>query len=251
MSIWRMNSAAFISKVTMVFQNGALFDSLTLRENVAFPLRERSGLEENQIREMVDELLGMVGSQRDCGPLACRYFHRHEAIDRNYECACGQPKRSTYDEPTSILDPIMARRLVNLIAEFKVRLKLTTILVTHDMRPLDVGRFLLPVDLHRLKPEDLFDLFDEWAGARINMCSVDDAHSCPEMHNNLDGPIAQIVPESIASRGVPAKVILALFKKTTLSANFSTSTLAAIRSHCEGRRLRITVPKKRRSPSWT
>jgi hypothetical protein len=121
--------------------------------------------------------------------------------------------------------------------------------------PLDVGRFLLPVDLHRLKPEDLFDFFDEWAEAYINMCSFDDAHSCPEMHNNLDGPIAQIasqvVSESIASRGVPAKVILALFKKTTLSANFSTSRLAAIRGHCEGRRLRITVPKKRRSPSWT
>jgi hypothetical protein len=150
----------------------------------------------------------------------------------------------------------MARRLVNLIAEFKVRLKITTpLLVTHDMRPLDVGRLLLLVVLHRLKPDDLFDFFSEWAGARINMCSCDDAHSCPEMRHNLDGPIAQIAsqlaPESIASRGVPAKVILALFKKTTLSANVSTSRLAAIRSHCEGRGLRITVPKKRRSPSWT
>jgi phospholipid/cholesterol/gamma-HCH transport system ATP-binding protein len=48
-------------QVTMVFQNGALFDSLTVRENVAFPLRERNDLEEKQIRETVDELLGMVG----------------------------------------------------------------------------------------------------------------------------------------------------------------------------------------------
>jgi ABC-type transporter Mla maintaining outer membrane lipid asymmetry ATPase subunit MlaF len=44
------------------------------------------------------------------------------------------PSAVLYDEPTSMVDPIMARRLVNLIAEFKVRLKLTTILVTHDMR---------------------------------------------------------------------------------------------------------------------
>jgi hypothetical protein len=90
----------------------------------------------------------------------------------------------------------MARRLVNLIAEFKVRLKITTpLLVTHDMRPLDVGRLLLLVVLHRLKPDDLFDFFSEWAGARINMCSCDDAHSCPEMRHNLDGPIAQIASQ--------------------------------------------------------
>ena len=48
-------------KVTMVFQNGALFDSLTVGENVAFPLRERGGLEEQQIYQIVDGLLDMVG----------------------------------------------------------------------------------------------------------------------------------------------------------------------------------------------
>src|SRR6516165_6188187 len=48
-------------KVTMVFQNGALFDSLTVGENVAFPLRERGGLEEEQIYQIIDGLLDMVG----------------------------------------------------------------------------------------------------------------------------------------------------------------------------------------------
>ena len=50
-------------RVTMVFQNGALFDSLTVRENVAFPLRERGGQEEDQIQQVVDRLLGLVGAE--------------------------------------------------------------------------------------------------------------------------------------------------------------------------------------------
>src|SRR6204780_3318684 len=54
---------AIRKKVTMVFQNGALFDSLTLRENVAFPLRETRDLSEEQIYEIVDGLLKMVGVQ--------------------------------------------------------------------------------------------------------------------------------------------------------------------------------------------
>ncbi|MGA9584024.1 MAG: ATP-binding cassette domain-containing protein, partial [Terracidiphilus sp.] len=49
-------------RITMVFQNGALFDSLTVRENVAFPLRERGGQEEDQIQQVVDRLLGLVGA---------------------------------------------------------------------------------------------------------------------------------------------------------------------------------------------
>src|ERR1035437_4558756 len=50
-------------RVTMVFQNGALFDSLSVRENVAFPLRERGGLDEDQIQQLVDRLIGLVGAE--------------------------------------------------------------------------------------------------------------------------------------------------------------------------------------------
>ena len=61
-------------KVTMVFQNGALFDSLTVGENVAFPLRERRDLDEEQIFQVVDGLLDMVGvkAMRDCCRQTCR-----------------------------------------------------------------------------------------------------------------------------------------------------------------------------------
>jgi phospholipid/cholesterol/gamma-HCH transport system ATP-binding protein len=118
----------------MVFQNGALFDSLTVRENVAFPLRQRNDLEEKQIRETVDELLGMVGAREIADLLPAGIstgMKRSIAIAR---ALAANPSVVLYDEPTTMVDPIMARRLANLIAEFKVRLKLTTVLVTHDAR---------------------------------------------------------------------------------------------------------------------
>jgi ABC-type transporter Mla maintaining outer membrane lipid asymmetry ATPase subunit MlaF len=121
-------------QVIMVFQNGALFDSLTVRENVAFPLRERNDREEKQIRETVDELLGMVGAREIADLLPAGIstgMKRSIAITR---ALAANQSVVLYDEPTSMVDPIMARRLANLIAEFKVRLKLTTVLVTHDMR---------------------------------------------------------------------------------------------------------------------
>ncbi len=54
---------AIRKRVTMVFQNGALFDSLSVRENVAFPLRERGGLAEDQLEQIVDRLIGLVGAE--------------------------------------------------------------------------------------------------------------------------------------------------------------------------------------------
>jgi len=54
---------AIRKRVTMVFQNGALFDSLSVRENVAFPLREHGGLDEDQIQQIVDRLIKMVGAE--------------------------------------------------------------------------------------------------------------------------------------------------------------------------------------------
>src|ERR1039457_3669350 len=54
---------AIRKRVTMVFQNGALFDSLSVRENVAFPLRERGGLAEDQVQQLVDRLIGLVGAE--------------------------------------------------------------------------------------------------------------------------------------------------------------------------------------------
>lgn len=121
-------------KVTMVFQNGALFDSLTVGENVAFPLRERRDLDEEQIYQIVDGLLEMVGVKpmRDLLPSDLSTgMKRSVAIAR---ALSAQPECILYDEPTTMVDPLMASLLGDLIQKLKHQLKLTSIVVTHDMR---------------------------------------------------------------------------------------------------------------------
>jgi len=121
-------------KVTMVFQNGALFDSLTVGENVAFPLREAGGLSEEQIYEVVDGLLKMVGVEemRDLLPSDLSTgMKRSVAIAR---ALAARPECILYDEPTTMVDPLMAQLLGDLIKKLKIQLNLTSIVVTHDMR---------------------------------------------------------------------------------------------------------------------
>jgi phospholipid/cholesterol/gamma-HCH transport system ATP-binding protein len=121
-------------KVTIVFQNGALFDSLTVGENVAFPLRETRGLTEQEIYQIVDGLLEMVGVQemRDLLPSDLSTgMKRSVAIAR---ALAARPECVLYDEPTTMVDPLMAQLLGDLIKRLKIQLKLTSIVVTHDMR---------------------------------------------------------------------------------------------------------------------
>jgi len=121
-------------KVTMVFQNGALFDSLTVGENVAFPLRERRDLTEDQIYQIVDGLLEMVGvgHMRDLLPSDLSTgMKRSVAIAR---ALAAQPECVLYDEPTTMVDPLMAQLLGDLIKRLKIQLHLTSVVVTHDMR---------------------------------------------------------------------------------------------------------------------
>jgi len=125
---------AIRKKVTMVFQNGALFDSLTVGENVAFPLREGRDLNEEQIYEIVDGLLKMVGVQemRDLLPSDLSTgMKRSVAIAR---ALAARPECVLYDEPTTMVDPLMAQLLGDLIKRLKIQLNLTSIVVTHDMR---------------------------------------------------------------------------------------------------------------------
>ncbi len=121
-------------KVTMVFQNGALFDSLSVGENVAFPLRERGELMEDQIQQIVNGLLEMVGvaGMKDLLPSDLSTgMKRSVAIAR---ALSAQPEAILYDEPTTMVDPLIARLLGDLIQKLKHQLHLTSIVVTHDMR---------------------------------------------------------------------------------------------------------------------
>jgi phospholipid/cholesterol/gamma-HCH transport system ATP-binding protein len=121
-------------KVTMVFQNGALFDSITVGENVAFPLRERGDLAEDQIQHLTKGLLEMVGvaGMEDLLPSDLSTgMKRSVAIAR---ALAAQPEAVLYDEPTTMVDPLMGHLLGDLISKLKKQLHLTSIVVTHDMR---------------------------------------------------------------------------------------------------------------------
>jgi len=121
-------------KVTMVFQNGALFDSLTVGENVAFSLRERRDLTEEQILQVVSGMLEMVGVSAMAELLPSDLstgMKRSVAIAR---ALAAQPECVLYDEPTTMVDPLMAQLLGDLIQRLKEQLKLTSVVVTHDMR---------------------------------------------------------------------------------------------------------------------
>jgi len=155
-------------KVTMVFQNGALFDSLTVGENVAFPLRERGELDEEQTYQIVDGLLEMVGVKpmRDLLPSELSTgMKRLVAIAR---ALAAQPEAILYDEPTTQVDPLMAQLLGDLIQKLKYQLKLTSIVVTHDMR---LAQKLADrvVFLHEGKAI-FFGRLSEWSAATIPCC---------------------------------------------------------------------------------
>src|SRR5580704_8700407 len=111
-------------KVTMVFQNGALFDSLSVGENVAFPLRERRELAEDQIQQIVNGLLEMVGvsGMSDLLPSDLSTgMKRSVAIAR---ALAAQPEAILYDEPTTMVDPLIAKLLGSLIQKLKYQLRL-------------------------------------------------------------------------------------------------------------------------------
>jgi phospholipid/cholesterol/gamma-HCH transport system ATP-binding protein len=121
-------------KVTMVFQNGALFDSITVGENVAFPLRERGNMEEDQILQVVKgllEMVGVAGMENMLPSDLSTGMKRSVAIAR---ALAAQPSAVLYDEPTTMVDPLMAHLLGDLIQRLKMQMHLTSIVVTHDMR---------------------------------------------------------------------------------------------------------------------
>jgi phospholipid/cholesterol/gamma-HCH transport system ATP-binding protein len=121
-------------KITMVFQNGALFDSLTVRENVAYPLRERGESSEEQVGNRVDLLLKMVGAADVADLLPSDIstgLKRSVAIAR---ALAVDPEAVLYDEPTTMVDPLMGQLLGDLMKRLKFQLHLTSVVVTHDMR---------------------------------------------------------------------------------------------------------------------
>ncbi|MGD1019886.1 MAG: ABC transporter ATP-binding protein [Verrucomicrobiia bacterium] len=120
-------------KFGVLFQGGALFDSMTVFENVAFPLREERKLEEPEIAPLVEQALKIVDllNAKDKKPAELSGGMRKRAALAR---ACvANPKYILYDEPTTGLDPVLADHINDLILRTRDQLHVTSLAVTHDM----------------------------------------------------------------------------------------------------------------------
>jgi len=125
---------AIRKRVTMVFQNGALFDSLSVRENVAFPMRERGALSEDEILDKVAQLIDVVGAEDVADALPASLSTGRKRAVAIARALAAEPEVVLYDEPTTMVDPLIARRLGDLIEILKCHMGKTSIVVTHDTR---------------------------------------------------------------------------------------------------------------------
>ncbi len=119
-------------KVTMVFQSGALFDSLTVAQNIAFPLETRAGKDWDKIEPRVKELMEMLEVAEFADRLPAELstgMKRAVAIAR---ALAQDPEAILYDEPTTMVDPLMAAHTGDLILKLKKKFGKTSIVVTHD-----------------------------------------------------------------------------------------------------------------------
>jgi phospholipid/cholesterol/gamma-HCH transport system ATP-binding protein len=119
-------------KVTMVFQSGALFDSLTVAENIAFPLEGQPGLTADDIDEYVKKLADMLEVDTVLDKLPGELSTGNRRAVAIARALAQNPEAILYDEPTTMVDPIMAAHMGDLILRLKEAFHKTSIVVTHD-----------------------------------------------------------------------------------------------------------------------
>ncbi|MSR76764.1 MAG: ABC transporter ATP-binding protein [Candidatus Omnitrophica bacterium] len=124
----------FRLRLGMLFQGAALFDSLTVRENVGFSLYEHTQLPDKTIEEKVREKLAMVGLYGVEHLMPASLSGGMQKRVGLARAICNEPKIILYDEPTTGLDPINADVINELILRMQEKLKVTSIVVTHDMK---------------------------------------------------------------------------------------------------------------------
>ena len=154
-------------RVTMVFQSGALFDSLTVAENIAFPLTDGVGFDTDQIDARVAELAKMLEvtefldklpSELSTGTKRAVAIARALALD---------PEAILYDEPTTMVDPLMAAHTSDLILKLKATLHKTSVVVTHDTH---LGKKI--ADTLVFLEEGRVAYFGPWAGFEASQGSL-------------------------------------------------------------------------------
>ncbi len=135
-NVGRLNDkdlAALRMELGLVFQGGALFDSMTVAENVGFGLIEHDNISQKELLERIEESLSLVGL---CGIGNLMPAELSGGMKKRVSLAralCIRPKLILYDEPTTGVDPITADSINDLIRSLHDRLNVTSIVVTHDM----------------------------------------------------------------------------------------------------------------------
>ena len=119
-------------RVTMVFQSGALFDSLTVAENIAFPLEKRSDLSDEEKDARVAELLEMLEVTDAADKLPSELSTGTKRAVAIARALAQDPEAILFDEPTTMVDPLMAAHTGDLILRLKEKFHKTAVVVTHD-----------------------------------------------------------------------------------------------------------------------
>ena len=121
-------------KFGMLFQWGALFDSLTVWENVGFGLRQHTHLKEDEIRRIAGEKLGLLGLRNIEDLMPAELSGGMKKRVSLARAIAAQPEILLYDEPTAGIDPVVADAINELIIRMKEKLSVTSIAITHDMK---------------------------------------------------------------------------------------------------------------------
>ena len=169
------------SKFGMLFQGAALFDSMSVAENVGFAFRHRRGMSQAQIAKKVSEALEMVdlpGTENKKPSELSGGMKKRVGLAR---AIVYQPEIVLYDEPTTGLDPIVADSIDKLIVRVRDRLKVTTVAVTHDMRSAkQIGHRILMLHEGKIHaagtPDEIFNSTDPVVQRFINGISDPKEH---------------------------------------------------------------------------
>ncbi len=166
----------------MLFQGAALFDSMTVEDNIAFFLHEHSSLTEDEIRDRVShalEIVGLAGTEKKMPSELSGGMRKRAALAR---LIVYRPSLILYDEPTTGLDPMTSMQINELIVKTQKELKATSIVVTHDI-------------LSALYIGDRLALIDKGKIAHIDQ---------PDTFMKIDNPIIEFLRKTISQD--PAKV---------------------------------------------
>lgn len=167
---------ALRTKVGFLFQSNALYDSMTVRENLEFPLRKRwlkSQFKNESLEPLILEMLGNVGLEHTIDMMPAELsggMRKRIALARTLIL---RPEIILYDEPTTGLDPITAREISQLIVEMQKKYKTSSVIISHDMNCINItsNRIIMLIDgtcyaqgafdeLHRSEDKRIKEFFE-------------------------------------------------------------------------------------------